>query len=186
MKCATVVRAKRSNVQEDDNTEGCKFHISVSLSNETAKGEGTWTFINVQKQHTCRVDEIGRKRCVKSNILMAGSDALCSFVPGNRRSHGNTRQVQDIARASGLDLKKGQTFNIVKTKSQHTIEYQLASYWFLDPIISCLRKEDPGGTYLLEYAATTSGSTQFSRFYVAPSHAKLNFVGSLKLLGCAL
>ena len=100
MKCATVVRAKRSNVQADDNTEVCKFHISASLRNETAKGEGTWTFGTVIKHHACRVDQIGRKHHVSSNILMAGSDALCRFVPGNRKSHGNTRQVQDIARTA--------------------------------------------------------------------------------------
>ena len=116
MKCARVVRAKRS-AQADDNTEVCKFHISASLSNVTAKGEGTWTFGTVLKQHACRVDQIGRKHNVSSNILMAGSDALCSFVPGNRKSHGNTRQVKDIARTAGLVLKTGQAFNIVKARS---------------------------------------------------------------------
>ena len=181
MKCASVMRVKRGNVQADDNTQHCLFHISASLPKGTTGGVGTWTFGTVSKQHTCRVDQTGRKRNVNSNILMAGSDALCSFIPGNRKSHGNTRQVQQIALSSGLKLKKAQAFNIVKAKSQHTIEYHLVSYWFLDPVISCLKAEDPGGTYILDSAATSSGATQFQRFYVAPSHTKLNFGGTLKI-----
>jgi len=181
MKCSSTVRLKRTNTRADDNSQPCQFHISASLPKGTTEGTGTWTFHTVSKIQTCRVDQIGRKRNINSNILMATSDALCSFVPGDRKSHGNTKYLQKIALSSGLHLKTSQAFNIVKARSQHTIEYHLASYWYLHPVVSCLKTEDPCGTYILESASTSSATLQFRRFYVASSHTKRNFRGSLRM-----
>ena len=131
MKCATVVRAKRRKDDNasnaDDNTEHCKFHVSAAMIEEFAGEEGRWQFGKVMKHHTCRVNDVGRLRNVTSRFLMERSDALKAFTPGNRKSHGNTRQVQQTAKTSGYHLKKTQAFNIVKMKSQTTIEYHLAS-----------------------------------------------------------
>ena len=38
---------------------------------------------------------MGRERNVNAKILMAASDAICRFVPGDRTSHGNTKQLQN-------------------------------------------------------------------------------------------
>ena len=112
---------------------------------------------------------------------MESSAALKTFTPGNRKSHGNTRQVQEMAKAAGIQSKKSQAFNIVKTKSKTTIEYHLASYWFLQAIIGSLRREDPNGTYILDTKDTTDGEVQFQHFYVAPLHSLLNFNGTLQM-----
>ena len=106
---------------------------------------------------------------------MAASDTICKFVPGDRKSHGNTKQLQKIAVTSGLHLKTSQAFSIVKARSQHTVEYHLASYWYLHPTINCLKAEDPTGTYIIDSASTRSGALQF------PSHTKRNFRGSFKM-----
>ena len=144
MKCALVVRAKRRKDDiADGNTELCKFHVSAAMIKGFAGNEGTWRFGKVMKQHTCRVNDAGRLRNVSSKFLMERSAALKAFTPGNRKSHGNTRQVQETAKTAGIHLKKSQAFNIVKTKSETTIEYHLASYWFLQAIIGSLRRGEP-------------------------------------------
>ena len=182
MKCATVVRAKRrKDDNADGNTEQCKFHVSAAMIKGFTGEEGRWRFGKVIKQHTCRVNDVGRLRNVSSRFLMERSVALKAFTPGNRKSHGNTRQVQQTAKTAGIHLKKTQAFNIVKMKSQTTIEYHLASYWFLHTIIDCLRREDPNGTYILDTKDTAHGEVQFQRFYVAPSHSLLNFNGTLQM-----
>lgn len=180
MKCSSVVRVKRGFACADDNTQACQFHISARLQKGVTEKTGTWTFGKVSKIHTCRVNQLGRERNVNAKILMAASDAICSFVPGDRKSHGNTKQLQKIAGATGHHLKASQAFNIIKARSQHTVEYHLASYWYLIPTINCLKAEDPTGTYVIDNAST-GGSLQFRRFYVAPSCAKRNFRASFKI-----
>ena len=108
MKCALVVRAKRRKDDiADGNTELCKFHVSAAMIKGFAGNEGTWRFGKVMKQHTCRVNDAGRLRNVSSKFLMETSAALKAFTPGNRKSHGNTRQVQEMAKTAGIHLKKG-------------------------------------------------------------------------------
>jgi len=180
MKCATVVRAKRSKDDNaDGSTEHCKFHVSAAMVKGFAGEEGTWRFGKVMKQHTCKVNDTGRLRNVNTKFLMERSAALKAFTPGNRKSHGNTKQVQQTAKTAGHHLKKTQAFNIVKTKSETTIEYHLASYWFLQAIFDSLRRGDPTGTYILDTKHTAHGEVQFQQFYVAPLHSMLNFNGTL-------
>jgi len=78
---------------------------------------------------------LGRERNVNAKILMAASDV----VAGDRKSHGNTKQLQKTAVTAGHHLKASQAFSIVKARSQHTVEYHLASYWYLNPTINCLK-----------------------------------------------
>ena len=72
--------------------------------------------------------------------------------------------MQQIALSSGLKLKTAQAFSIVNAKSQHTFEYHLVSYWFLDPVISFLKAVDPGNTYILDSAKHNS------RDFMLPPH----------------
>lgn len=186
MKCSSVVKAIRSKTPVEtasSNTAArCTFHISAKMHEGIAGGTGTWKFGNVSKVHTCRVDEAGRGRYINSRVLMATSDVLLNFVPGNRKSHGNTKQIQQMAKTIGFDLKPSQAFSIVKDRSHHTIEFHLVSYWFLQPIVNSLQAEDPLGTYILEdYEHNVSGVRIFQRYYIAPSHTKANFRGTLKM-----
>ena len=137
MKCSSVVKAKRSPKKKtgenalSNTAPQCSFHISASMFQGPPGGVGHWRFGTVRKIHTCWVDEAGRSRNINSKIVVATSEALLNFVPGNRKSHGNTKQVQQIAKKAGLELKPSQDFYIVKDQSQHTIEFHLVSYWFM-------------------------------------------------------
>ena len=107
MKCATVVRAKRSKDDNaDGSTEHCKFHVSAAMVKGFDGVGGTWRFGKVMKQHTCRVNDTGRLRNVNTKFLMERSAALKAFTPGNRKSHGNTKQVQQTAKKAGHHLKR--------------------------------------------------------------------------------
>ena len=149
MKCALVVTAKRRKDDiADGNTELCKFHVSAAMIKGFAENEGTWQFGKVMRQHMCRVNDAGR--LLSAMLVQSFWWKGLLRTPGNRKSHGNTRQVQEMAKAAGIQSKKSQAFNIVKAKSETTIEYHLASYWFLQAIIGSLRREDPNGTYILD------------------------------------
>jgi len=91
MKCSSVVRVKRGFACAEDNTQACEFHISAC-----SKKTSTWIFGKVSKIHTCRVNQLGRERNVNAKFLMAASDAICKFVPGDRKSYGSTKQLQKI------------------------------------------------------------------------------------------
>lgn len=161
-------------------TEPCKFHVSASLLKTSMTGIQTWKFAKVIKQHTCRVSDSGRSRNVMTRALVQESEAVKHFVPSANANSGATKQVQDMALASGIHLKKSQAFTIVKEKNHHTIEYNLASYWYLRPIINALSAEDPNGTYVLELVCNLI----FKRFYVCPSFSKDNFNGTLRIRFC--
>ena len=169
-KCATVVTARKNKIEIQD---PCRFHISVSRIDGPGHSPDQWKFNSVCKQHTCRANAPGRLQNVPSRVLLAGSEALRSFVPGNRKSHGNTKQVQAMALRSGIDMKKSQAHGIVTSHAKHTIEYHLASYWFLKPIIDSLKTEDPQGTYILE-TKNINDKEVFERFYaVSYTHLTL-------------
>jgi hypothetical protein len=85
------------------------------------------------------------------------------------------KQYQQVAKTTtGLNVKKGQANSAVHSKSNSTLEAQLGQYFFLPSLIETYRKEDPSGTYLIEYTncAWDSSLKQFDRAYFACGFSK--------------
>ena len=76
---------------------------------------------------------------------MKKSNAIHDFFPNDATTRGATRQVQMVAVASGQHIKNGK-LSILSKKSNHTVEYHVASYWYLQAIVDSLKIEDPEGS----------------------------------------
>ena len=158
-------------------SSSCKFHVKAKLSSRI-DGKQSW----VLKQHcfhTCTHEESKRKRSVRARTKLALNETLYNYIPGVDERNG--KQLLDMANKAHISLSERQSRDYVMSKKHRSLDFHLASYWFLSELFSSLKKEDEKGTYVLETSKVTIEGVQrdcFNSYYVSPSFVKNNFINN--------
>ena len=110
----------------------CKFHVKAKLSSRI-DGKQCW----VLKQHcfhTCTHEESKRKRSVRTRTKLAVNETLYNYIPGVDERNG--KQLLDMANKAHISLSERQSRDYVMSKKHRSLDFHLASYWFLSELFS--------------------------------------------------
>jgi len=106
---------------------------------------------------------------VFSRDLEQDHSVLTDFIPSKARG-GNTKQLREMAKAKGIELKPTQTASIVARRMGNSDAHSLASYRLLESLV-ILQEQDPTGLYVVDTAEEKQGNDtkrHFKRMFVSP------------------
>jgi zinc finger SWIM domain-containing protein 3 len=149
----------------------CQAHLFTRPCRDADSSE--WEIYGYNGVHSCDEKDAIRKRNYKTAHLELASAALKDFVPNKRSQGGAAKQVVDIAKRNGIDVRKSHANKIVSSKRNDSVEVHIGQYWLLESYFQLLREADPQGTFKLKKQSVDWDSRPaFLRCYAAHSFQK--------------
>jgi hypothetical protein len=126
--------------------DGCKAHIkAVGTTRDKMQ------ILSLDLNHTSNRESNKRKRNYLTKEIAKTSEVLQVYEPAPA---GSAKQFQSMTKAAtGINIKKGQANAAVKSKCHDSLEAQIGQYFLLPSLLDTYEKEDPEGTFIIEYVS---------------------------------